>query len=95
VLGTLQVFGGQEDTVDVIAAEDFSFALTEGETITTTLSNKGFVYAPTVAYADAGFGYICVDGKPVGKIKVVFEKTVELNVPEKKSFWDRIFGGKQ
>jgi hypothetical protein len=30
ILGTLQVFGGQEDTVDVIAAEDFSFALAKG-----------------------------------------------------------------
>ena len=95
VLGTLQVFGGQEATVDVIAAEDFSFALATGEAVTTTLSNKGFVYAPAVANADAGFGYICVDGKPVGKVKVVFEKTVEQKIPEKKRFWDRIFGGKQ
>ena len=94
-LGTLQVFGGQEATVDVIAAEDFSFALANGETVETVLSNKGFVYAPAVAGADAGFAYICVDGKPVGKVKVVFDKTVEQKIPEKKSFWDRIFGGKQ
>ena len=94
-LGTLQVFGGQEDTVDVIAAEDFSFALAKGETVSTVLSNQGFVYAPAVAYADAGFAYICVDGKPVGTVKVVFDKTVEQKIPEKKSFWDRIFGGKQ
>jgi len=94
-LGTLQVFGGQEATVDVIAAEDFSFALATGETVSTVLSNKGFVYAPAVAGADAGFGYICIDGKPVGKVKVVFDKTVEQKIPEKKSFWDRIFGGKQ
>ena len=44
---------------------------------------------------DAGFAYICIDGKPVGKVKVVFEKTVEQKIPEKKNFWDRIFGGKQ
>ena len=95
ILGTLQVFGGQEDTVDVIAAEDFSFALAKGETVTIVLSNKGFVYAPAVAGADAGFAYICIDGKPVGKVKVVLEKTVEQKIPEKKNFWDRIFGGKQ
>jgi D-alanyl-D-alanine carboxypeptidase len=94
-LGTLQVFGGREDTVDVIAAEDFFFALAEHESVDTVLSNKGFVYAPAVAFADAGYAYICIDGKPVGKVKVVFDKTVEQMVPEKKSFWDRIFGGEQ
>ena len=92
-LGTLQLFSGQEDTVDVIAAEDFYFALAQGETVSTVLSNKGFVYAPAVEGADAGFAHICVDGKPVGKVKVVFDKTVEQKIPEKKSFWDRIFGG--
>lgn len=95
VLGTLSVFGGQADAVRVLAAEDFSYALAEGEQISFALSQKEFVYAPVVAGGHAGFAYVCVDGRAVGKVKVVFETTIEQTVPEKKPFWDRIFGGKQ
>lgn len=95
IMGALQVFGGQEAEVKVIAAEGFSFALADGERIEFLLSTKEFAYAPVVCGADAGYAFICVDGKPVGKVKVVFDKTVEQKTPEKKNFWDRIFGGKQ
>lgn len=94
-MGTLQVFGGQDSSVDVIAAESFSFALAKGETVSIVLSNKGFVFAPSVEGADAGVAYVCIDGKPVGKVKVIFDKTIEQKIPEKKNFWDKIFGGKQ
>ena len=94
-MGILQVFGGYYPTVNVVAAEEFSYAISANEAVDMVLSNREFVYAPAVAGADAGFAYICIDGKPVGKVKVIFEKTVEQKIPEKKNFWDRIFGGKQ
>lgn len=95
VMGTLRVFGGQVETVNVIATEKFSFALAEKEQVGFSLSTKEFVYAPVVQGADAGYAYVCVDGEPVGKVKVVFDETVEQQVTEKKSFWDKVFGGKQ
>lgn len=95
VMGTLRVFGGQAETVNVIATEKFSFALAEKEQVGFSLSTKEFVYAPVVQGADAGYAYVCVDGEPVGKVKVVFDETVEQQVTEKKSFWDKVFGGKQ
>ena len=80
--------------MELIAAEDFSCSLAKGERVSIHLSAKEFVYAPAVAGADAGYAYVCVDGAPAGKIKVVFAETVEQNKIENKSFWDKLFGEK-
>lgn len=92
-LGTLQVFGGREDQVNVIAQQDFSYAMAAEETPQIVLSPKAFVYAPVVAGGDAGFAYVCIDGKAVGKIPIAFDATIEQQIPEKKHFWERWFGG--
>ena len=94
-MGTLSVFGGTKTAVSVIAAENFSYAMAEDENVSFILSAKGFCYAPVVEGADAGFAYICVDGKAVGKVPVYYQETIEQHVPEKKSIWQRWFGGKQ
>lgn len=93
MMGTLVVFGGQSSHVHVIAAEDFTYSLAEGENVTFTLSQKGFAYAPVVEGGHAGFAYICIDGKAVGKVPVYYNTTIEQTVPEKKPFWERILGG--
>jgi len=92
-MGALAVFGGQQDRVNVIAAEDFSYALAEGEKVTFALSQKGFAYAPVVEGGEAGFAYICIDGKAVGKVRVTYDATIEQTIPEEKNFWERILGG--
>lgn len=85
----IAIFGGATATVDVIAAEDFSYALAEGEEVSFTLSNKGFAYAPVVSGGDAGFAYICVDGKAVGKVPVVYAETVEQENSPQEPFWKK------
>jgi hypothetical protein len=67
--------------------------MAEGERISVTLSGPGFVYAPVVADAQAGYAHICLDGSPVGKVKLVYEETVEQIQTEEPSFWKRLFGG--
>lgn len=94
IMGTLPVFGGEKDTVELLAAEDVSFAIAPGEQVSFFLSAKEFVYAPAVAGAEAGYAYICVDDVPVRKIPVVFAETVEQSNEKNKSFWDKLFGGK-
>lgn len=94
-LGTLAVSGGREDAVNVIAAEDFTFAVAPQETVTFCLSQKGFAYAPVVRDAFAGYAYVCIDGKPFGKVPVYYEKTIEQFVPKKGTFWQKIVGGKK
>ena len=92
LLGSLQVFGGTQERVEVVAGEDFTYALAKDEITEIRFGGSGLVYAPVVEGADAGYAYVCVDDKPVGKIAIKFTKTIEQQVPEKKSIWQRWFG---
>lgn len=93
IMGMLSVFGGQKATVNLVTTADFSYALTDKEAVSFVLSAKEFTYAPVVAGGDAGFAYVCVDGKAVGKVPLCYEETIEQHVPEKKNIWQRWFGG--
>ena len=93
VMGQLPVFGGTEQQVTLLAAEDFSFALTPWETWEICLQSRPFAYAPVVENAAAGWAYVLVDGQCVGKVGLRYGNTVEQSIPEGKGFWERIFGG--
>lgn len=93
VMGTFCVFGGKQEQVRVVAAEDFSYAMAPGEAYKIRFSSKGLAYAPVVAGAEAGWAYICINEKPVGKVLLRYDETVEQFVPEKRSFWQRLLGG--
>ena len=92
-LGTAEVLGGQAAHAELLAAEDFAYALAEDEAVTIALSGPGFVYAPVVEGAEAGYAWILVDGEPAGKVALRYGETVERVPEEEVSFWDRIFGG--
>ncbi len=92
-LGHVEVAGGTEGFVTVIADSDFSFALTKEEKTEIRLQGTGFVYAPVVEGEDAGFAHIYVDGSPVGKVPLVYGKTVEQFAQQRPSLWERLFGG--
>lgn len=92
-MGKLNVFGGTREQVRVVAAESFSYALAQGEEPKVRFSCKGFVYAPVVTGADAGWAYVCIDGNTVGKVALRYDETVEQFVPERKGFWQRLLGG--
>ena len=93
-VGMLEVAGGQGKYVRLLAAEDFSYAVAEREDISLGLIGPGFVYAPVVSGDHAGYVHVLVDGKPVGKIPVVYGETVEQSEEKDKSFWVKLFGGK-
>ena len=92
-LGSLEVFGGEETSVQLVAAKGFSYSLRNEEEISVLLSGSGFVYAPVEKGQEAGFAYILLGSKPVGKIPLVYERTVEQKKEPEQSFWDRLFGG--
>ena len=94
VMGQLTVLGGQKTSVNLCSKSDFSYALTKDERVSYVLSAKEFAYAPVVAGGNAGFAYICIDGKVAGKVPVYYEETIEQPVQEKKNLWQRWFGGK-
>ncbi|MCI7096838.1 MAG: D-alanyl-D-alanine carboxypeptidase [Clostridiales bacterium] len=91
-IGTVEIAGGQVGYAELVAAEDFDYALAPEERSELVFSGPGFVYAPVARGADAGFAHVCIDGKSVGKIPIVFGETVEQKTQEKKSLIQRLFG---
>jgi len=94
-LGTKEVESGQREQVQLLAAESFSFPLAEGETPKLRISGQPFVYAPVVRGQNAGTAYILLGDACVGKVSLIYGQTVERVEPEKKSFWEKWFGGKK
>ena len=94
-LAKAEVIGGEEESVALLAATDFSYALSACEHPEIITSGTGFVYAPIECGQQAGVAYVVLDGHVVGKIDLVYgssiERTKEPNVP----FWQRIFGGER
>lgn len=91
MVGTVEVMGGENHRVNVMAAEDFDYALADDEQTQLALPGPGFVYAPAVEGADAGYVYVLLQGKAVGKVPVVYGTTVEQTKTEEKSFWKKWF----
>ncbi len=91
----LEVAGGQGGQVQLLAAEDFLYAVAEKEEISLALTGPGFVYAPVASGGDAGFAYVLINGKPVGKVPLVYGNTVEQSVKQEKSLWKKLLGGKE
>lgn len=92
-LGTVEIIGGDDSQAELLAAEDFSYPLAAGETVTYAHAGTGFVYAPVVEGAEAGDIWVLVDGKAVKKIPVRYGATIEREPEEEPSFWARIFRG--
>lgn len=92
-LGTLPIISGTEGSVKLLADRDFQYALASCEELEFVISGPGFAYAPVVTGQDAGFAYVCIEGKTIGKIPLIFGETVELEYAEKPSLWDKLFKG--
>ncbi len=92
-LGKLEIAGGTAGEVTLIAASDFSYALADDEKTEIVLQSRGFVYAPVAEGQDAGFAYVCIDDNPVGKVPLIYGKTVEREISAPKPWWSRLFGG--
>jgi len=92
-LGHAEIISGEKATVELLAATDFSFALSKGEQPELILPKPGFVYAPVARGQEAGVAYVCLDGKPVGKIPLIYGETVEMESIKKPSLWEKLFGG--
>ena len=91
-MGAVEIAGGQSAQVNLLAAEGFDYALAEHEKISTEIVGPGFVYAPVVMGAEAGFAHLCIDGKSVGKIPLIYGETIEQVQEKEKNFWERMIG---
>ena len=93
IIGSLEIAGGDCGHVQLLAAEDFDYALAPDVKVSLLIPGTGFVYAPVTAGADAGFVHVCVDGKSVGKVPLIYGATIEQTKEIEKSIWDRLIGG--
>jgi len=91
VVGTVEIAGGQRGHVQLVAGTDFEYALTCDEEPEIQLPGPGFVYAPVASGADAGCANICINGRQIGKVPLVYGETVEKEPEEERSFQDRLF----
>ena len=91
LVDTLEVAGGESGRVQILAAEDYSYALAPEESHQLMLPGPGFVYAPAVEGADAGVAYVLLNGKAVGKVPVVYGQTVEQLEEKKESLLQKWF----
>jgi len=92
-LGRKSVLGGTDSVVQLMAADEFSYAIAKEEELQVVIPEPGFVYAPVVAGQDAGFAYVTLGGKTVGKIPLVYGQTIEQKRQEEKSFWQKLWKG--
>lgn len=92
-MGLAEIAGGDQGQVQLLAAEDFDYALAPDEEVSLLIPGSGFVYAPVTAGAEAGYAHVCVNGKSVGKVPLTFGQTIEKIEIEEKRFWDRLIGG--
>ena len=94
-VGSLEVVSGMGERVQILAAEDFDYALAEDENPILVLPGPGFVYSPVAQGADAGYAYIFLEGKAMGKVRVVYGQTVEKEQEEEGNFFRKLFGRKE
>ena len=89
-VGYREIAGGEPSKVAVLAAENFVYSVSKEESPQTLLPGSGFIYAPVAEGADAGYAYVLLSGKAVGKIPVVYGQTSEMIQPKKQNpflFW--------
>ena len=94
-LGTVEVAGGRQGSVRLLAKEDFLFALAPGERFWVELPGPGFVYGPVAKGQSAGYAHVILDGAAVGKVELSYGDTVELEPEPRRSVWEKLFGGKE
>lgn len=92
VLCTVEIAGGQAGCAELVAMEDFSYALAEGETVRVVRSGASFVYAPVARGQNAGYVYACLGDTVLGRVPVQYGETVEMIPENKRSFWDKLLG---
>lgn len=93
ILGSFEIAGGKEKSVELITTEAFSFPLSNDEEPSIHLPSLGFVYAPIAEGQNAGFAQILLNDRIIGKVALIYGNTVEQIPQEKKKLLERIIGG--
>ena len=93
VLGYRHILGGDGTAVPLLAAEDFSYALAEGEEPELVLSPQTFSYAPVRMGEEEGVAYAVLDGAVIGEIPLVWGSSMDEKQQKERTLLQRLFGG--
>ena len=93
VLGYRHILGGDGTAVPLVAAEEFSYALAEGEEPQIVLSPQSFSYAPVRKGGEEGCAYAVLDGRVIGEIHLVWGGSLDEKQENEKTWLSRLFGG--
>ena len=92
-MGTVEVIGSGGKQVQLLAQEHFVYPLAEEERPQVICGGQDFVYAPVAEGASAGWGYVMIAGKAVGRIPLVYGQTVEQENLRRQGLLEKLFGG--
>ena len=92
ILGSRPVLSGKQALSLVISSQDFSYALADDERVRIVLGGSETVFAPVYEGDDAGFAYVMLNDRVVGKVPLLYGQTVELKAAENTPFWRRRIG---
>ena len=90
IVDSVEVLGGEAHRVQLLAETGFSYALAPEEQARLAVPGPGFVYAPAVEGAEAGYAYVLIEGRAVGKIPLRYGQTVEQSTAEQPHIWQKI-----
>ncbi len=93
VLGYRHILGGDGTAVPLIAAEEFSYALAEGEEPELVLSPQSFSYAPVREGGEEGVAYVVLSGEVIGQIPLVWGSSMDMKQEKERTWLSRLFGG--
>lgn len=94
-VGYREIVGGTPARVAVLAGENFVYSIAQQERPQLLLAGNGMIYAPVAEGADAGYAYILLSGKAVGKIPVVYGETSEILQRKSKKGWISFLGRRE
>lgn len=86
-VGYREIVGGMPAKVAVLAGENFVYSIAQEEQPQLLLAGNGMIYAPVAEGADAGYAYVLLSGKAIGKIPVVYGETSEILQTKPKKGW--------
>ena len=92
VLGSRSVLFGEQTEALIISSQDFSYALADDERVKVILGGYETVFAPVYEGGDAGFAYVMLDDRVIGKIPLLYGQTVEQKAIDNRSFWKKRIG---
>ncbi len=94
VLGMIDVAGGDHDRVELVAVEDFMYALADGENPQIFLPKAGFVYAPVISEQFAGYAHVYLHDQWIGKVELRYGQTIEQTPQGNKGIFNRVLEGR-